>query len=214
MAAFASIVLDVDSTVSGVEGFEWLASRRNDDVAREVALLTSQANDGMRPFEDVYERRLKAIVPSEAEVEELARYYERRLAPGAAEAITTLRESGVRTVLVSGGIRQAVIPLGYRLGFTAAEVFAVRLEFDDAGAYTGFDHQSPLTTTTGKATVVQRLYLPRPVLVVGDGATDLAARPAADAFAAFTGFAYRPGVVRAADHELSSFEQLVRLVLG
>jgi hypothetical protein len=73
---------------------------------------------------------------------------------------------------------------------------------------------SPLTTTSGKATVVQRLYLPRPLLAVGDGMTDLAARPSADAFAAFTGFAFRPAVVRAADHEISHFDELFRLVMA
>ncbi|HET9424661.1 MAG TPA: HAD-IB family phosphatase [Gemmatimonadaceae bacterium] len=213
MPAFASVVLDVDSTVSGVEGIEWLASRRDPVVAAEVAKLTTQATEGEIALESVYGRRLEAVLPTEPEITELARFYERRLAPRAAEVITELREAGVRLVLVSGGIRQAVLPLGLRLGFTPAEVFAVRVTFNEDGSYGGFDDVSPLTTTSGKATVVQRLYLPRPLLAVGDGATDLAARPSADAFAAFTGFAYRPSVVRGADHELSSFDQLLRLVL-
>ena len=214
MPAFASVVLDVDSTVSGVEGIEWLASRRSPDVAAEVARLTTQATEGDVTLESVYARRLQAILPTEPEVAELAHFYERRLAPRAADVITEMRENGVRIVLVSGGIRQAVIPLGLRLGFTPAEVFAVRVIFAEDGGYAGFDDVSPLTTTTGKAMVIQRLYLPRPLLAVGDGITDLAARPAADAFAAYTGFAYRPAVVRGADHELSSFEQLLRLVLS
>ena len=214
MAAFASVVLDVDSTVSGAEGIEWLASRRDPSVAREVAKLTQQATNGEIPLEQVYARRLELIAPNETEVTELARFYERRLAPRAAEVITALRESGVRVVLVSGGIRQAILPLGLRLGFTQTEVIAVRLAFDEAGNYDGFDDRSPLITSNGKALVVQRLYLPRPVLTVGDGATDLAARPSADAFAAFTGFAYRPTVVRGADHELTNFDQLFQLVTG
>ena len=214
MPSFASVVLDVDSTVSGVEGLEWLASRRDSAVSREVGQLTQQATNGEIPLEQVYARRLELIAPNETEVTELARFYERRLAPRAAEVITALRESGVRVVLVSGGIRQAILPLGLRLGFTQTEVIAVRLAFDEAGNYHGFDDRSPLTTSNGKALVVQRLYLPRPVLAVGDGATDLAARPSADAFAAFTGFAYRPSVVRGADHELTSFDQLFQLVTG
>jgi phosphoserine phosphatase len=213
MPAFASVVLDVDSTVSGVEGIEWLASRRSPDVAGEIARLTTQATEGEIKLESVYAKRLQAVLPTESEVAELARFYERRLAPRAAEVIAELRENGVQLVLVSGGIRQAVQPLGLRLGFTPAEIFAVRVIFRDDGSYAGYDDLSPLTTTTGKAAVVQRLYLPRPLLAVGDGITDLAARPAADAFAAFTGFAYRPAVVRAADHELSTFDQLLRLVM-
>jgi phosphoserine phosphatase len=213
MPAFASVVLDVDSTVSGVEGIEWLASRRSPEIAGEVARLTTQATEGDITLESIYGARLERVQPTESEVAEVAHFYERRLAPRAGEVITELRESGVRVVLVSGGIRQAVVPLGLRLGFTPAEVFAVRVSFHDDGTYAGFDDVSPLTTTAGKATVVQRLYLPRPLLAVGDGITDLAARPSADAFAAFTGFAYRPAVVRGADHELSSFDQLLRLVL-
>lgn len=213
MPAFASVVLDVDSTVSGVEGIEWLASRRGPEVSREVSLLTTQATEGDITLESVYARRLERVQPTESEVGELAHFYERRMAPRVAEVITELRENGIRLVLVSGGIRQAVQPLGLRLGFTPAEVFAVRVSFRDDGSYSGFDDVSPLTTTAGKATVVQRLYLPRPLLVVGDGVTDLAARPAADAFAAYTGFAFRPAVVRGADHEITSFDQLLRLVL-
>jgi phosphoserine phosphatase len=214
MPAFSSVVLDVDSTVSGVEGIEWLASRRAPDVAAEVARLTTQATEGEIKLESVYARRLEQILPTESEVAELAHLYERRLAPRAAEVIAELRDNRIQVVLVSGGIRQAVLPLGLRLGFTPAEVFAVRLVFRDDGTYAGFDDQSPLTTTNGKATVVQRLYLPRPLLAVGDGITDLAARPAADSFAAFTGFAYRSAVARAADYELSTFEQLRALVLS
>lgn len=214
MPAFASVVLDVDSTVSGVEGIEWLAGRRAPAISEEVARLTAQATEGEISLESVYARRLEAILPTESEIIDLARFYERRLAPRAAEVITELRESGIRIVLVSGGIRQAVLPLGLRLGFTPAEVFAVRVNFGEDGTYAGFDDVSPLTTTAGKATVVQRLYLPRPLLAVGDGITDLAARPSADAFAAYTGFAYRPAVVRGADHELSNFDQLLHLVMS
>jgi phosphoserine phosphatase len=214
MPAFASVVLDVDSTLSGVEGIDWLAARRGTDVAEEIARLTARATDGEIKLESVYGQRLERVLPTEAEVVELGHFYERRLAPRAAEVVTEMREGGVKLVIVSGGIRQAVTSLGLRLGFTPAEIFAVRLNFDEAGRYGGFDDQSPLTTTAGKATVVQRLYLPRPLLVVGDGITDLAARPAADAFAAYTGFAYRPAVARAADHELSTFEQLLRLVMS
>jgi phosphoserine phosphatase len=214
MPAFASVVLDVDSTVSGAEGIEWLAGKRGPEVANEIARLTRQATDGEISLESVYAQRLEMIEPSEAEVVELARFYERRLAPRAAEVIGELRENGIRIVLVSGGIRQAILPLGLRLGFTPAEVFAVRLAFDEEGRYSGFDDVSPLTTSSGKAMVVQRLYLPRPVLAVGDGITDLAARPAADAFAAFTGFTYRAAVVRGADHEVTSFDQLLKLVMA
>jgi phosphoserine phosphatase len=212
--SFCSVVLDVDSTISGIEGFDWLAARRDEVVARDVAQLTARCMSGERPLEEVYAMRLELIRPTRAEVDELALEYERALAPGVVDAVSVMRDAGVRMTLVSGGIRQALEPLAAKLGFTRAELFAVRVTFDAAGNYAGFDMRSPLSTTTGKADIVQGLYLPRPVLAVGDGITDLAMRSVADAFAAFTGFARRIAVVRSADHELTGFDQLPALVLS
>jgi phosphoserine phosphatase len=52
--------------------------------------------------------------------------------------------------------------------------------------------------------VLRALKLPRPSLLVGDGATDLEARPEVDCFAAFTGVVSRPAVAAAADVVLSA----------
>ena len=49
---------------------------------------------------------------------------------------------------------------------------------------------------------------------MGDGSTDLAMKGTVDTFAAFTGFAAREPVVRAADTIVASFEELVGVVLA
>src|ERR1041385_6168347 len=98
MPAFASVVLDVDSSVSGAEGIGWLAGKRGPEIANEIGRMTRQATDGEIALETVYARRLEMISPSEDEVVELSRFYERRLAPRAAEVIAELRENGVRLV--------------------------------------------------------------------------------------------------------------------
>jgi phosphoserine phosphatase len=119
---------------------------------------------------------------------------------------------------VSGGIRQAILPLARTLGFTDADVSAVSLSFDDAGAYRDYDRASPLATQSGKAEVVNALLasgrLSRPLLAVGDGATDVAMREHADTFAAYVGFARRETVVARADLVVSGFDELARVVLG
>jgi phosphoglycolate phosphatase-like HAD superfamily hydrolase len=61
--------------------------------------------------------------------------------------------------------------------------------------------------------VVRGLALPRPVIAVGDGATDAALRTVVDTFAAYTGFVHRDAVVRAADRVLNSFDELLEVVL-
>ena len=88
------------------------------------------------------------------------------------------------------------------LGLSPDAVAAVGIEFDADGEYAGFEHASPLARSGGKEAVIRAWALPRPALLVGDGATDLEARPAVDAFAAYMGVAFRLPVAAAADFVL------------
>jgi phosphoserine phosphatase len=207
---FASVVLDVDSTLSGVEGVDWLAQLRGPAIAQQSVRLTERAMNGELPIEQVYGERLNLIRPTRSEVDALARVYRERLAYGADSVIADLRNAGIRVVLVSGGFRRAIDPLARALN---VELHAVDLYWNDAGEYVGFDAKSPLATQSGKLEVVRRLALPRPTLAVGDGSTDLGMRPAIDEFAVFTGFVRRESVTAAADCEIDSYESLRVMVL-
>jgi HAD superfamily phosphoserine phosphatase-like hydrolase len=211
---FASVVIDVDSTLCGIEGIDWLSELRGSDVGKAVADLTDQAMRGEIPLDSVYGARLDLVHPSVAEMKSLAAAYKASLAPGAAEAIAALRAADRRVVLVSGGLRDAILPVARSLGLSEGDVHAVGIRRGKTGEYAGFDEQSPLATSAGKAEVVRSLGLPRRVLAVGDGATDLAIRPVVDAFAAFTGYVRRAPVVAGADLSIASFAQLVEIVLA
>ena len=213
-ARFAAVVLDADSTLAGIEGVDWIAARRSPDVAAETAALTARAMDGDVPIDEVYLTRLMRIRPTAAEMALLAEAYLAAVAPGAAACLAALRGAHVRTVIVSGGFRDALVPLAKSLGVEARDVHAVQLRFNDRGEYAGLDGDQPLAKSDGKARVVRRLSLPAPVLAVGDGVTDAAMRPEVAAFAAFTGFVSRAPVVQAADHVLTSFDELRALVLS
>lgn len=214
MTAFASLVLDVDSTISGVEGLDWIARQRGAGVTARVEELTAASMDGGVALDKVYGSRLALVKPSLTDIEALAAVYLDRIDPGVQKVVARAQAAGVRVVLVSGGIRTAILPLASALGIDARDVHAVEVKFDERGGYIDFDRGSPLTTQNGKLPVIRSLGLPRPILFVGDGSTDLAARPAVDAFAAFTGFVTRPAVVAAADHVISDFGQVESLVIG
>lgn len=208
---FASVVLDVDSTLCGIEGVDWLAQLRSKEIAEQSAILTERAMNGEIPIGKIYGERLALIRPTRAEVDALAQAYRESVAPAAPAAIEALQKAGVRVLLVSGGFQQAIDPLATDLH---VELYAVALHWDDAGEYVGFDASSPLATQGGKLRLVRKLALPRPTLAVGDGSTDAAMRPAVDEFAAFTGFARREAVVAAADREISTYEQLRSVVMA
>jgi phosphoserine phosphatase len=116
--------------------------------------------------------------------------------------------------LVSGGLRPALLGLVSHLGLPQSDLHAVAIEFDAAGAYVAYDSNSALTKADGKARLVSELRLPRPIMAVGDGATDLAMREVVDSFVAFTGFVVRPRIVASADATASSFAELERLLLS
>ena len=213
---FASVVLDVDSTLADIEGIDWLASLRDESTAAFVRGLTEDAMSGRIALEDAYGRRLERIAPTLDEARALARAYRAKLAPGAGAAIAALKRSGVRVVAISGGLREAVLPVCRDASLADADVFAVGVRWDDRGGYVAFDRTSPLAAQNGKPAVLHALGLPHPILAVGDGSTDLAMRTSGevDTFAAYTGFVRRPSVIAAADLALTSFDDLLRLVLA
>lgn len=213
MRRYASVVLDADSTIAGIEGIDWLAARHGAEVQRAVESLTTQAMNGEVPLESVYDRRLAVIGANADDLQALSAAYEAAVAPGAADAIAALHAAGVTVHVVSGGLRPALLPMTRALGIDDARVHAVDPVADDSGRFT-HAAPSPLTTQSGKQAIIAALSLPRPILGVGDGATDLAMRPVVDAFAAYVGFVRRDAVVAGATLVLDSFAALVAHVLS
>jgi HAD superfamily phosphoserine phosphatase-like hydrolase len=212
---FASVVLDVDSTLTGIEGIDWLAAHRGETIQVLVEDLTVRAMAGTMPLEQAYAQRLESITPSLAEMQTLAIAYRSHLAVGVQAALDTLRAAGVHVVLISSGLRPSIAPLGAALGFEDADIHAVNVQNDHRGAFESYDADSPLTRAHGKSITLTALNLPRPILAVGDGYTDFEIRHdgACEAFAAYTGFVSRESVVDAADHIVVSFAELLHLVL-
>lgn len=194
---FRTVVFDCDSTLSAIEGIDELAGAEREAIAE----LTEAAMRGDLPLQDVYGRRLALIRPGRDQVARLAGQYIAAAVPGARETVAALQAQGVEVRILSGGLRQAILPFAEWLGLTPADVKAVDIHFDDAGGYRGFDEASPLTRSGGKLTVLAawRTSLPTPIAVVGDGVTDLEARPAAEMFIAYAGVTHREAVIAQAD---------------
>jgi phosphoserine phosphatase len=198
MTGFASVVFDCDSTLVAVEGIDELSG----PFRAQITALTDAAMDGSVPLEEVYGRRLEIIQPTRAQLDEVGATYVRTLVPHARETVAALRWLGKTVRIVSGGLLPAVLAVARELGMDDDDVAAVAIRFDADGAYAGFDRESPLARSNGKAQVIGAWALPRPALLVGDGATDREARPAVDAFAAYAGVVERPAAVDGADYVL------------
>ncbi|HEX7191884.1 MAG TPA: HAD-IB family phosphatase [Thermoanaerobaculia bacterium] len=204
---FRFVFFDVDSTLVTIEGIDVLGGG-NPDIAR----LTERAMNGEIALEEVYAKRLEIIRPSRAAVEALAQRYIASLVPGADAAIATLRDAGVQIHLVTAGIAQAIQPLASHLGVPERAVHAVALRFNAAGEYEDFDRRSFLTRSGGKELVVRdvRARTHGKAAFVGDGASDLEAKPAVDLFIGFGGVHVRPKVKENAAVFAMSFDEVLK----
>ncbi|MEX1184468.1 MAG: HAD-IB family phosphatase [Gemmatimonadota bacterium] len=211
---FAAVVFDCDSTLTAIEGIDELAADRHE----QVAALTTAAMQGAVPLEAVYGRRLELIRPNRGRVEALGRRYVQEMVPDAAELVRSLLAEDIGVRILSGGLRPAVLAVAGALGVDAAAVAAVDVAFDDAGEYAGFDAASPLARSGGKRDILElwRRDIDGPVMMVGDGVTDLEAAAAADLFVAYAGVVEREAVVGAAGVVLraASLSPVFALALG
>jgi len=209
---YGAVVFDCDSTLSAIEGIEELARDQP-----EIARLTQAAMEGRIPLEQVYGRRLELVRPDREALAAVGRQYVETLMPNAPALVAALRALGKRVVIVSGGLLPAVRVVGRALGLPETDVRAVDVRLDARGAYAGFEEDSPLARAGGKLLVLEELRREVPSLVlVGDGATDLEAAPAAARFVAFAGVERREAVLAAARvHCLEpDFRSLVPLLLS
>jgi phosphoserine phosphatase len=195
-ARYRLVFFDVDSTLVTIEGIDVLAGGNP-----EVATLTAAAMNGSVPLDEVYGRRLEMIRPTLAAIDALAGRYLESLVDGASETVAALQSAGALVHLVTAGIEQAILPLAASLNIPSRAVHAVRLQFNASGVFEDYDRRSFLTRPKGKELIVRdvRARTHGRAAFVGDGVSDLEARPAVDLFIAFGGVAIRAKVKENAD---------------
>ncbi len=173
---FDVICFDCDSTLSKIEGIDELA--KSVGLGPEMVKLTDAAMNGEVALEAVYEKRLSLIQPNINSINDLAQLYITELVEGVKDVFSLLLAQNKKVHIISGGLRQAILPLAHYLGLPESHVHAVDIYFNEDGSYRSFDQHSPLTRTGGKASVVAMLKAQGSLVMIGDGKTDLEAQQA------------------------------------
>lgn len=200
--SFDVICFDCDSTLSKIEGIDELAGRVG--LGEEMSRLTDAAMNGLVPLEAVYEKRLSLIRPDRTSIDWLAGLYIAEIVDGVAEVFASLAAQDKELHIISGGIRQAILPLAGFLGLPETRVHAVDIYFNEDGSYRGYDQSSPLARSGGKAEICRRLVKPEaPLLLIGDGKTDMEAKQSGVSVIGFGGVVERPIVRELADYYIS-----------
>ncbi len=212
--SFELICFDCDSTLSKIEGIDELG--RQSGLFDELVALTNAAMNGELALEQVYGKRLALIKPDKKQMDWLAELYIAEMVEGVEAIFGTLLDQGKQVHIISGGIRQAILPLAKKLGLPNENVHAVDILFNDDGSYSHFDEQSPLAKTGGKALVCRQINKDGlSMAMVGDGKTDLEAKQAGAMVIGFGGVMQRDIVMEQADifvNEVSLMAVLPHLV--
>ncbi|MDD1625606.1 MAG: HAD-IB family phosphatase [Methylococcaceae bacterium] len=196
--SFDVICFDCDSTLSRIEGIDELARRVG--MGEEMSKLTDLAMNGVVPLEAVYERRLSLIRPDQDSINWLAGLYIAEIVEGVKEVFASLLAQDKAVHIISGGLRQAILPLAECLGLPESHVHAVDIYFNEDGSYRNYDLNSPLARTGGKAVVVGTLKGQGSLVMVGDGKTDLEAKQSGAFVLGFGGVVDRAIVREQADY--------------
>ena len=196
------IVFDCDSTLTGVEGINFLAKKNN--KIKQVEKLTEKAMNGEVRFEDVFSKRLNMIKPRKKDLELLYQEYLKHQIQDAKKVIILLKKAGKKFYIVTGGYEIPVKKFATYLGISKKNVFAVELKFDKNGHYLNYNINNILTRSNGKKVILKEIKKNGSVLFVGDGAIDLEVKNIVDLFVGFGGFSVRPKVKKNADIFINS----------
>ena len=166
------LLADMDSTMIGQECIDELAAEAG--VGAEVAAITARAMNGELDFEAALRARVRLLEGLDEAA--IGRVLEARIrpAPGAGTLIATLRATGVRTVLVSGGFTAFTGPVAARLGFDEHRANTLLVQ---GGRLTGAVAE-PILGREAKIQALREVtarhgLASAEVLAVGDGANDL-----------------------------------------
>jgi phosphoserine phosphatase len=204
-----AVCLDFDSTIVKQEGIDELARLKG--LTEEVRKITRDTMNGKTPFDKSLSERLKLIKPSVHDIENLNRYNVFTLSNNVDLFIDNLHSRGVDVYVISGGIRQLILPVTRTLNIPDTSVYANTILFNDKGEYNGIK-ESMLTKNYGKTTQIIELINKHQydsIIMIGDGQTDLETKSVVDMFIGYGGVVERPVMKKQCENYITDFGVLI-----
>lgn len=167
------LVADMDSTMICIETLDTMAAKLG--VGEAVADITARSMEGTLEFIESLEARVALLKGFDAQASMDAVLADVVHTPGAARAVTTMRENGCICALVSGGFTFTTAVVHAELGFH--HHLANTLDIDDHGKFTG-GLINRLVGRETKLEILTELSAKQGVgldqaAAIGDGANDL-----------------------------------------
>lgn len=209
----ATVIFDFDSTLIQKESLEEILAfqlRDNPEGMARIEAITREGMEGKIDFAQSLSRRLEIAAPTLADVQGFAAKNQDLWTPGLQTLIASLIDRGVIVRIVSGGLRESILPFGAQVGIPPEQVHAVSLLWDADGRFAGIDPNDSFSQSKVKGVAPLIDAWPGPRVAVGDGMTDyhLKRDGFVDHFIAYTENVRRDAVVALGTPEAASASQL------
>ncbi|MFQ6610216.1 MAG: hypothetical protein ACE5D7_05375, partial [Fidelibacterota bacterium] len=169
---------------------------------------------GKISFSDSLQRRLRLLKINKEHIEKLKFTLENQITNSIARHRDFFHKNYEHIYIVSGGFREVILFVTKDFHIHARHVLANDLIFDNQSNVKGIDPKNPLSQDYGKSIAVLQKNIPRPLVMLGDGYTDLQLKldGTVDKFIAFTENIHRPEVTKDADAVISSFDEFLDFI--
>lgn len=173
LSGFKLIAMDMDSTLLAIESIDEIADMQQ--IKPQVAAITVQTMRGEISFEESLTRRTALL--RGVHQDDLQKVYDERvkLSPGAERMLQLAKQSGIKTMVISGGFTFFTerIKTKLQLDFAAANVLEIendRLTGKVVGEIIGREGKAQVLKQVCAELGIRR----EQVIAIGDGANDLA----------------------------------------
>ncbi len=213
------LFIDFDSTFNQVESLEALLQfsipleEDRKPVLTQIEELTNLAMEGKIDYKDSLNQRIALLRANKEHLQALISYLNTTISPSIVRNKQYLIEHKEQIFIISNGFEDFITPVITEFGLLSSQVFANRFLYDTQGTIIGVDQDNPLAKGGGKPVVINRLDIPKPKVIIGDGYNDYEAKAqgAVDQFILFTENITRKSVVPLADQIVNNFEEIIEL---
>jgi len=140
------------------------------------------------------------------------KYYPKIITNDTQNLIAALKKKNINVIIMSGGIKELIIPFAKKLSISHKDIHAVEINWDELGNFKSINQKNGfyLSKVNGYRKIKP---LEKKIIVIGDGFTDLQlfTEGFADTFIAYTEHTYRDRIIQKSHNTVSSMIELKRL---
>ncbi|KAK8800027.1 hypothetical protein WA588_002846 [Blastocystis sp. NMH] len=155
-----------------------------------MSQITKEVMGGDISMEDALDMTAHLLEVTKEDVDRFVNTHEVKWSEGVDELIAYLKAQGKVLYVVSGSVEDICIPWCKRFGIDKNHIVCNRFLYDESGKCVGFDYSALTSHNGGKEKVIRDVcdrYGYEKRVIIGDGITDLEAKPAVDAFIGYYG---------------------------